>query len=402
MVEAPLGPDLRIDLGVLEDAFRPGPSRAAAGRPFLLCSPHNPTGTVHTADELAAVAALAERYGVRVVADEIHAPARTTPDARFVPYPERARRRARLSLMSASKGWNLAGLKAALAVAGPGAAGDLERMPEEVGHGPSHVGVLAHTAALRDGTAWLDAVLAGLDENRRLLTGLLAERLPGVVHRPGDATYLAWLDCRAMGLGDDPAEVFLDRGRGGPQLGIPLRQRRGAGHVRLNLRDLAGGAHGGGAQDGVGPGVRRGRRRAPARGTPRLPDMDDDASLDRLGSGKYLLVTTYRKNGTPVATPVWVVRDGDALGVWTVADSWKVKRVRNRADVLVGPCDVRGRPTGEQVPRDGGDLRPRHHRPLPAAARPQVRRSRPAPPSSAAGCAGGLDGTLGIRVTLTP
>jgi uncharacterized protein len=47
---------------------------------------------------------------------------------------------------------------------------------------------------------------------------------------------------------------------------------------------------------------------------------------------------------------VWVVRDGDALGVWTVADSWKVKRVRNRADVLVGPCDVRGRPTGDQVP----------------------------------------------------
>lgn len=47
---------------------------------------------------------------------------------------------------------------------------------------------------------------------------------------------------------------------------------------------------------------------------------------------------------------MWVVRDGDALGVWTVADSWKVKRVRNRADVLVGPCDVRGRPTGDQVP----------------------------------------------------
>ncbi len=76
----------------------------------------------------------------------------------------------------------------------------------------------------------------------------------------------------------------------------------------------------------------------------------DDVSTARLGAGKYLLVTTYRKNGTPVPTPVWVVRDGDALGVWTVADSWKVKRVRNRADVLVGPCDVRGRPTGDQVP----------------------------------------------------
>jgi PPOX class probable F420-dependent enzyme len=76
----------------------------------------------------------------------------------------------------------------------------------------------------------------------------------------------------------------------------------------------------------------------------------DDASLDRLGRGKYLLVTSYRRNGTPVATPVWVVRDGDALGVWTAADSWKVKRIRARADVLVGPCDLRGNSTGDQVP----------------------------------------------------
>ncbi|MER5557318.1 PPOX class F420-dependent oxidoreductase [Streptomyces sp. NPDC002506] len=72
--------------------------------------------------------------------------------------------------------------------------------------------------------------------------------------------------------------------------------------------------------------------------------------LNRLGAGKYLLVTTYKKNGTGVATPVWVVRDGDALMIWTVADSWKVKRIRNRSDVLVGPCDVRGNPTGEPHP----------------------------------------------------
>ncbi|MEU4038274.1 PPOX class F420-dependent oxidoreductase [Streptomyces collinus] len=76
----------------------------------------------------------------------------------------------------------------------------------------------------------------------------------------------------------------------------------------------------------------------------------DDTLRDRLGSGKYLLVTSYRKDGTPVATPVWVVPDGDGLGVWTTTDSWKVKRIRRRADVLVGPCDVRGRPTGGQVP----------------------------------------------------
>ncbi|WP_318215766.1 MalY/PatB family protein [Streptomyces sp. SCL15-6] len=232
VVEAPLGADLRIDPQVLEDAFRrevAGGGRAA----YLLCSPHNPTGTVHTAEELASVAALAERYGVRVVADEIHAPV-VAEGVRFVPYLSVPGADRGLSLMSASKGWNLPGLKAALALAGPGAAGDLARMPEEVGHGPSHVGVIAHTAALRDGTAWLDAVLAGLDANRRLLTDLLAAHLPGVVHHPGEATYLAWLDCRALGLGDDPARAFLHRGRvalsPGPDFGTG-----GAGHVRLNL-----------------------------------------------------------------------------------------------------------------------------------------------------------------------
>lgn len=76
----------------------------------------------------------------------------------------------------------------------------------------------------------------------------------------------------------------------------------------------------------------------------------DKTALERLGAAKYLLVTSYRKNGTEVATPVWVVRDGDTLGVWTAADSWKVKRIRNRADVLVGLCDMRGNPTGERIP----------------------------------------------------
>jgi PPOX class probable F420-dependent enzyme len=74
------------------------------------------------------------------------------------------------------------------------------------------------------------------------------------------------------------------------------------------------------------------------------------AVLDRLGGGKYLLVTTYRKDGRTVPTPVWVVRDGDTLGVWTVADSGKVKRIRNRGDVLLAPCDVRGNRQGEDVP----------------------------------------------------
>ena len=232
VVEAPLGADARIDLDILEDTFR---QTAVDGRrtAYLLCSPHNPTGTVHTAEELSAVAALAERYGVRVVADEIHAPL-VVGEADFVPYLSVPGGERGLSLMSASKAWNLAGLKAALAVAGPAAADDLARVPEEVGHGPSHLGVIAHTAALRDGTAWLDALLTGLDANRRLLTDLLAAHLPAIRYRPGDATYLAWLDCRALGLGDDPARVFLEHGRVALNSGLPFGTG-GAGHVRLNL-----------------------------------------------------------------------------------------------------------------------------------------------------------------------
>ncbi|GHH00165.1 MalY/PatB family protein [Streptomyces lanatus] len=232
VVEAPLGDGLRIDLDTLEESFRRA-TRGGRRAAFLLCSPHNPTGTVHTAAELTAVAALADRHGVRVVVDEIHAPI-TAVGIDFVPYLSVTGGENGLSLMSASKAWNLAGLKAALAIAGPDSAADLARMPEEVSHGPSHLGIIAHSAALRDGTDWLDALLAGLDDNRRLLADLLAEHLPAITHRPAEATYLAWLDCRALGLGDDPAEVFLRRGRVALNSGIPFGTG-GAGHVRINL-----------------------------------------------------------------------------------------------------------------------------------------------------------------------
>ncbi|WP_406164311.1 MULTISPECIES: MalY/PatB family protein [Streptomyces] len=232
VVEAELGADGRIDFEVLEGAF--ARVRKGAARPaYLLCSPHNPTGAVHSAEELADVAALARTYGVRVVADEIHAPLMAA-GAAFVPYLSVPGAGSGLSLMSASKAWNLAGLKAAVAVAGPDAADDLAGLPEEVGHGPSHVGVIAHTAALRDGGAWLDALLTGLDDNRRLLAGLLAEALPAIRYEPARATYLAWLDCRALDLRGDPADVFLERGRVALNSGVPFGTG-GAGFVRLNL-----------------------------------------------------------------------------------------------------------------------------------------------------------------------
>ncbi|MER5883380.1 MalY/PatB family protein [Streptomyces sp. NPDC001941] len=246
VLEAPLGPDLRMDLGALEEAFvRTGARGRRAA--FLLSNPHNPTGVVHTRTELEAVAALARRHGVRVVADEIHAPL-VLSGARFTPYLSVPGAEDGFCLMSASKAWNLAGLKAALAVAGPEAAGDLRRLPEEVGHGPSHVGVQAHTAAFRDAGDWLDSLLTGLDANRALLGALVGEHLPGIGHVPPEGTYLAWLDCTGLGLHDDtpldgpgvvtevegPARLFLDRARVALSSGHVFGTG-GAGCVRLNF-----------------------------------------------------------------------------------------------------------------------------------------------------------------------
>lgn len=72
--------------------------------------------------------------------------------------------------------------------------------------------------------------------------------------------------------------------------------------------------------------------------------------MDRLAAEKYILLTTFRKDGRAVPTPVWAVRDGDALAVWTAADAGKVKRIRRSGEVTVAPCDVRGRPHGTAVP----------------------------------------------------
>jgi len=234
VLEAPLGEDHRIDLDVLEATFRRAVAGAARAA-YLLCSPHNPTGTVHTREELDEVLAVAERYGVRVVADEIHAPLAFDEHLPLLSLPgaERA-----VSVTSASKAWNLAGLKAAAVVAGADAVADLARMPAVVGHGPSHLGVLAHCAALEEGEEWLAALLANLDANRALLDELLAEHLPAIGYRPPQGTYLAWLDCRALGLPGEPGQFFLERARVALVPGESFGTG-GEGHVRLNLATSA-------------------------------------------------------------------------------------------------------------------------------------------------------------------
>jgi cystathionine beta-lyase len=232
VVEAPLDPAGRIDLGSLELALTQA-TRDGARAAYLLCNPQNPTGAVHTPEELTAALELATAFDVRVVADEIHAPVvptgATFTSVASLPAGSRA-----ISVMSASKAFNLAGLKAAMAVPGPEAVADLARMPEEVSHGASHLGVIAHRAAYLEGGAWLDALLVGLADNRRLLATLLAEQLPEVGYRVPEGTFLAWLDFSALGLGPDPAAVLRERARvalhPGPGFG-----HGGNGHARLNF-----------------------------------------------------------------------------------------------------------------------------------------------------------------------
>ena len=228
LAEVPLR-DGRLDVEGIEREF------AAGATALILCSPHNPSGDVPSREQLATIADAAERHGAWVLADEIHAPL-TLPGAEQVPFltvSEAARERG-IAFSSASKTFNLAGLMCSqMITAAPGPAAVIEGLSFIAKHG-GHLGAIASIAAFREGGPWLDEVLAVLDHNRALLGGLLTERLPEVGYRPPRAGYLAWLDLRELGLGEDPAAVILERGglalNSGPTFGP-----QGAGFARLNF-----------------------------------------------------------------------------------------------------------------------------------------------------------------------
>jgi cystathionine beta-lyase len=232
VVAAPLVPDRgrdTLDLDAIEAALADG-----AGA-VLLCNPHNPTGRVFTADELGALAAVADHHGARVVADEVHSPL-VYPGAEHVPYATVSEAAAdhTVTVTSASKAFNLAGLKCAQVVASnhTDAARWRSLKVFEV-PGPTPLGIAATTAAYRDGGAWLRELVGYLDGNRRILLERLGSALPGVTVRSPEATFLAWLDCSALGL-DDPARFFLDHAAVALSDGAPF----GPGcqqQVRLNF-----------------------------------------------------------------------------------------------------------------------------------------------------------------------
>lgn len=231
VVEAPLGPDHRLDLAGLAEVFA-RETGGGARTAYLLSNPHNPTGTVHTPAELEALARLADEHGVRVVSDEIHGPL-VLPTSTFTPYLTVAGTERGVTVTSASKAWNLAGLKAAIIVPGDAAVDDVSRLHPYVTFGASHLGVIAQTAAYRDGRDWLRRLVGELDANRRLLTDLVAEQLPGARLVVPEATYLAWLDLSGLGLGDDPAGEVLRRARVALSPG-PIFGSGGQQHARIN------------------------------------------------------------------------------------------------------------------------------------------------------------------------
>ena len=220
-----------LDLDGIRAAFEDGATA------MLLCNPHNPTGTVHVRDSLAALAELASDFDVAVISDEIHAPL-AQPGTGFTPFLAVSDAAARIgyAVVSASKAFNLAGLKCALMVTADDETTAVVRgLPVEVEWRTGQFGLLAAVAAFsEESDPWLDGLLRTLDENRLLLEDLLAAHLPGARYRIPDAGYLAWIDLTALGWGDNPARRILKDAKVALHFG-PAFGAEGSGHVRLNF-----------------------------------------------------------------------------------------------------------------------------------------------------------------------
>ncbi len=203
---------------------------------FLLCNPHNPTGRVFNRDELESLAELVLAYDLTVVSDEIHADLVYAPH-RHIPFaslaPEVARRT--ITMTSATKSFNLGGLRFAVAIFGDQSLQDrFNALPKGLIGGLNSLGALASEVAWRDCDQWLDAAVAYLAGNRDFVVDRIRGRLPGIDLFKPEATYLAWLNCQALPVNRNPFEHFLETGRvalnNGPDFGSG-----GEGFVRLNF-----------------------------------------------------------------------------------------------------------------------------------------------------------------------
>jgi cysteine-S-conjugate beta-lyase len=224
-VEVPLS-DGRLPLDAMREALRDG------ARAVLLCNPQNPTGDVWSAEEVRAVGELCAERDALFLSDEIHAPL-TMPGVEHVPAASVVEDV--IVLTSATKAWNLAGLKCGLAIASSQRMREaLARLPEGIHDRVGHLGVMASVAAYTRGEQWLDELRDYLSATHDALPGLLAEHAPGVEAAHSRATFLAWLDFRDTPLANDPASLILERGRLSLLPGTDFGSV-GAGFARLNV-----------------------------------------------------------------------------------------------------------------------------------------------------------------------
>lgn len=181
----------------------------------LLCSPHNPVGIVFSKNDLSTLADLAKKYDVIIISDEIHGPLTHAENA-YTPFlaASETAREVGISITSASKGWNLAGLKCAFMVTqSPEIKVRLDQMPLAVHYRASLFGAVASAAAFKGGIGWLDQLLATLDENRKLVKNLIDAQIPAIKYRIPNFGYLAWLDLTELNLGEDPCATLLIKGK---------------------------------------------------------------------------------------------------------------------------------------------------------------------------------------------
>ncbi len=232
VIEVPMALDgdrYVMDLDGIDRAFRAG------GHLLVICNPHNPTGRVFTVEELRKVTEVVDRHGGRVFSDEIHAPL-TYPGHPHVPYASTSETAAAhtITATSASKAWNLSGLKCGqLILTSRSDIDTWRRIGEGLEYSPSTLGVIANAAAYHSGRRWLDDVLTYLDGNRLALRDLLGKFLPQIHYTPPEGTYLAWLDCRDLGVAT-PAAFMLDAAGIAVIDGAECGEG-GRGHVRFNF-----------------------------------------------------------------------------------------------------------------------------------------------------------------------
>ena len=235
MVENPLhlsGARWEMDLDGLERLID---SRT---RMLILCSPHNPVGRVWEHDTLGRLAAICASRGVVIVSDEIHCDL-VMPGFRHIPIAAASEEAAAISvtLMSATKTFNLAGLGGGLTIVpDPVLRARVEKTHHAIFAGPANaIAVAATEAAWRKGGRWLDELLAYVRANYEYMTGFLARHLPAVKAFPLEGTYLALLDMRGLLMSDErinelllgTARVWLDEGA--------MFGRGGEGFQRINL-----------------------------------------------------------------------------------------------------------------------------------------------------------------------